>query len=521
MIRTNKHRDKKEGLSSGACVFLFTLLLLPSPSPGHSLYTWGLCTFFLPYLTTTYASFICKHTQRTTHTNTLHEQPQNTHTPSRTLNQHTHIHNRHRLTHRHNTSLHTHRHNTTTQTKDISYIHTHPIPLQKQQPHRQIKTQTLQPSRRTTHPPPCYVAGPPPLSVLDHLSVSSSPSPFSCHFSVSSTQPSPLDSNHQPPTTPPVAPPPNTDSGEVGGHVADVPNSAASECIDAAITAPTASPVSTASVDAVIPSHLLDDNTKQMCIEPSNHQQDFFSIDTSTYRPPLSSSSTYIQSTDSYQLVPPPVPPTTADCGLNVPKDFVKTVAGDMMGHMWEDMISPPPTATLTKEQLALMLQAPRSALPSPDPRLANPGMAKKQRGSLGGPPPLNGFLPEPDREYDVVIYFLPELTELQVKQLLCSYIEQVRGWGGKLLDCMSLGRKAMRYPIRRRYHARELVATIRVLPSAVYYLHRRLLKDELVLRFIILKPHPQVKKIQKRWANKIEEAAKKGIILKPPDILM
>eukprot|EP00922_Rhytidocystis_sp_ex-Travisia-forbesii_P032365 GHVS01048093.1.p1 GENE.GHVS01048093.1~~GHVS01048093.1.p1 ORF type:complete len:215 (+),score=32.53 GHVS01048093.1:52-696(+) len=145
---------------------------------------------------------------------------------------------------------------------------------------------------------------------------------------------------------------------------------------------------------------------------------------------------------------------------------------------------------------------------------------AGSPRGSRGGPPPLNSLLPEMDREYDVLINFVPELEIVECKQLVANYVKQVRQWGGKLIDCVYNGRKELRKMVKRRRHTRQVAVTIRVLPSAVRYMHRRLTVDELVLRFMILKPSPELLKLQKKWDRRVDYAAKHGRILDPPPVL-
>eukprot|EP00922_Rhytidocystis_sp_ex-Travisia-forbesii_P016957 GHVS01025319.1.p1 GENE.GHVS01025319.1~~GHVS01025319.1.p1 ORF type:complete len:206 (-),score=13.37 GHVS01025319.1:139-756(-) len=159
-------------------------------------------------------------------------------------------------------------------------------------------------------------------------------------------------------------------------------------------------------------------------------------------------------------------------------------------------------------------------------PRFGDKMMTRKKdepgspRGSRGGPPPLEGLLPEIDREYDLLINFVPELEIHECKQLVASYVKQVREWGGKLIDCVYNGRKELRKMVKRRRHTRQVAVTIRVLPSAVRYLHRRLTLDELVLRFLILKPSRSLIRLHKKWDRKVDYAAKHGRILEAPSVL-
>eukprot|EP00922_Rhytidocystis_sp_ex-Travisia-forbesii_P061517 GHVS01091165.1.p1 GENE.GHVS01091165.1~~GHVS01091165.1.p1 ORF type:complete len:390 (+),score=106.76 GHVS01091165.1:47-1216(+) len=159
-------------------------------------------------------------------------------------------------------------------------------------------------------------------------------------------------------------------------------------------------------------------------------------------------------------------------------------------------------------------------------PRFGEKMMMRKKdqpgapRGSLGGPPPLNALLPEMDRSYEVLVNFVPEMEIVECKQIVANYVKQVREWGGKLIDCTYNGRKALRKMVKRRRHARQCVLTVRLLPSAVRYLHKRMTLDDLILRFRILKPSPELVKLQKKWNRRVDYAAKQGRILDPPPVL-
>lgn len=197
------------------------------------------------------------------------------------------------------------------------------------------------------------------------------------------------------------------------------------------------------------------------------------------------------------------------------PVDVAEEYARELLQEHTDD--TAPPLLPMSRQDIKGMMQG-RQQYPSFRSHAFNV-RKKLARGALNGPPPLDALLPEPDREYDVMINFLPEMTELEVKQMVVTYVKQVRQWGGKLIDCVSAGRREMAYPIRRRIHTRQVIVTIRLFPSGIQYLHQRLTQDELVLRFIILKPHRYVKRLQRQWMKKVEQAAKKGVILDPPPI--